>query len=256
MTSGGPSWVANIDRWGSICSIVALVSSWGFGRTLLTPTPTSALQAGSGRLPTILLLGGLAAAAHGILWSLAERGFGWKFGAGADGSLPQGWAAAVLSMSQTVPLVVLPLVYQSFVGLPITPRHHLLAGAFAIAAAVVGNLVMYGTSPRRFRGVRRSLCPVRKPLTLKTALELEALWSCMHFGSTALIYRLVVTIPDATLFSVGFTPALGSILFFSGIVSFILLRYPGSLTDRSWIGVRGVVSGVILSVTLEGAMLT
>jgi hypothetical protein len=51
-------------------------------------------------------------------------------------------------------------------------------------------------------------------------------------------------------------PALGALLFFFGIVSFILLRYPGSLTDRSRISVRGVVSGIIMFVTLEGAMLT
>jgi hypothetical protein len=44
--------------------------------------------------------------------------------------------------------------------------------------------------------------------------------------------------------------------FFFGIVSYILLRYPGSLTERSWIQVRGVISGMILLVALEGGMLT
>jgi hypothetical protein len=44
--------------------------------------------------------------------------------------------------------------------------------------------------------------------------------------------------------------------FFFGIVSFILLRFPGSITERSWIQARGVISGIILLVALEGGMLT
>jgi hypothetical protein len=50
-------------------------------------------------------------------------------------------------------------------------------------------------------------------------------------------------------------PAIGAGVFFFGIVTFILLRYPGSLHDRSWIQVRGVLAGLILSVALEGGML-
>jgi hypothetical protein len=255
VTPGSQSWIVNVDRWGSICSIVAFISTWSFGRVLLTPAPASALQAGPGRLPTILLLGGLAAAAHGILWSLAERGFAWKFGAGAR-TLPQGWSAALLSLTQTIPLVVVPLAYQQFAGVPITPRRHLLAGACAIAAAVAGNIVMYGTSSRGFRGVRRSISSLRTPLTLKKAVLLEAIWALMHFVCTALVYRLVVAFPTGTVFSVTIAPLLGAVFFFFGIVSFILLRFPGSLTERSWIQVRGVVSGLILLVALEGGMLT
>jgi hypothetical protein len=256
VTAGPQSWVVNIDRWGSICSIVAFISTWSFGRVLLTPAPASALQAGPGRLPTILLLGGLAAAAHGILWSLAERGFAWKFGAGGSRTLPQGWSAALLSLTQTVPLVVVPFAYEQFAGVPITPRRHLLAGACAIAAAVAGNIVMYGTSSRGFRGVRRSISPLKKQLTLKKAVILEAIWALMHFICTAFVYRLVVALPTGTVLSVTIAPALGAMFFFFGIVSFILLRFPGSITERSWIQARGVISGIILLVALEGGMLT
>jgi hypothetical protein len=256
VTAGTPSWIANIDRWGSICSIIAFISSLSFGRVLLTPTPASTLEAGPGRLPTILLLGGLAAAGHGILWSLAERGFGWKFGAGGSRTLPQGWSAAILSMTQTIPLIVVPFAYQHLVGIPIVPRRHLLAGACALAAAVLGNIAMYGTRSRGFRGIRRSISPLRTPLTLKKAVELEAIWAFMHFTCTALVYRLIVAFPSGTVLSVVVAPAVGAVSFFFGIVSFILLRYPDSISDRSWIQVRGVVSGIILLVCLEGGMLT
>jgi len=227
-----------------------------FGRVLLTPTPASALQAGPGRLPTILLLGGLAAAGHGILWSLAERGFTWKFGAGGSRTLPQGWPAALLSVTQTIPLVLVPLAYQQLVGVPIVPHRHLLAGTCALAAAVLGNIAMYGTSSRGFRGVRRMISPLRNPLTLKKAVELEAIWAFMHFTCTALVYRMVVAFPSGTVFSVAVAPVVGAAFFFFGIVSFILLRFPGSIKERSWIQVRGVVSGIILLVALEGGMLT
>jgi hypothetical protein len=138
-----------------------------------------------------------------------------------------------------------PLAYEHFVGVPITPRRHLLAGACAIAAAVLGNIVMYGTSSRGFRGVRRSISPLRKPLSLKKAVVLEAIWALMHFICTAFVYRMVVAFPTGTVFSVAIAPALGATFFFFGIVSFILLRFPGSLTERSWIQVRGVISGMI-----------
>jgi len=159
-------------------------------------------------------------------------------------------------LTQTIPLILVPLVYQQLVGIPIVPRRHLLAGTCALAAAVLGNIVMYGTSSRGFRGLRRTISPLRQALTLKKAVELEAIWAFMHFTCTALVYRLVVAFPSGTVLSVAVAPAVGAVFFFFGIVSFIFLRYPGSITERSWIQVRGVVSGIILLVCLEGGMLT
>jgi hypothetical protein len=85
---------------------------------------------------------------------------------------------------------------------------------------------------------------------------LEAIWALMHFVCTAFVYRLVVALPTGTVLSVTIAPALGAMFFFFGIVSFILLRFPGSITERSWIQARGVISGIILLVALEGGMLT
>jgi len=44
-------------------------------------------------------------------------------------------------------------------------------------------------------------------------------------------------------------------VWFFGINIFILVKYPGSLIDKTWIQVRGVVAGLLLAITLEGGML-
>jgi hypothetical protein len=213
----------------------------------------SALTAGPGRLPIILVIGLLAAAGHGVLWSASEWALGWHFEGGGFRSLPSGWSAIVLSLTQTAPLVALPLVYQKLSGFPIVPLRHLVAGGCAVAAAAVGNLLMYGTGARAFKGIRRRLAP-RLELTLWRAIALEALWATMHFGCTAVVYRAVVASPLLSVRAVLAAPAWGAAVFYFGIVTFILLR-PGTLRQRRWIQARGVVSGVILSVTLQGAML-
>jgi hypothetical protein len=244
----------DINVWGSICSIGAVApTAWGFLHQLVTPTSMSALAAGPGRLPTILVLGGLAAAAHGILWSVAEWAFGWHFEAGGYRSLPSGWSAIVLSLTQTVPLVAVPLGYQAFSGVPIIPQRHLLAGISAIGAAIVGNLVMYGSGRRTFLGLRRRFAP-RLELTRGRAIVLEAIWATMHFACTSVLYRTVVVAPRWSVPSLLTAPVLGAALFFFGMVTFILLR-PGAVRERRWIQARGVIAGVILSVALEGSML-
>lgn len=66
----------HVNRWGSICSIfVVLVSAVQFLWRLLQPpaSPAFSSTAGPQRLQAILPIGLIAAAAHCVLWSLAER---------------------------------------------------------------------------------------------------------------------------------------------------------------------------------------
>jgi hypothetical protein len=76
----------------------------------------------------------------------------------------------------------------------------------------------------------------------------------MHFGCTAVVYRAVVVAPRLSIPAVMAAPAWGAAVFFFGMLSFILLR-PGALRQRRWIQARGVFSGVILAVLLQGGML-
>jgi hypothetical protein len=249
------SWLGNIDRWGSICSIVAFVSTgFGFLRQMLPPAPSAPQFGGSDRLLTILLLGLMAAVAHGILWSLVERFCGWTFGAGGHGKLPEGWPAVVLSATMTIPLIVVPMAYQAFIRVPLVPPRHIAASAAILVTGALGHLLMYGSKWARFPGVRRRIMPLRERLTLPIALLLEVIWTCVHFVSIALVYR-IVTASNRDVAHVILGPLLGAGVFFFGIVTFILLRYPGSLKDRTWIQVRGVLAGLILLVALEGGML-
>jgi hypothetical protein len=207
----------NINLLGGVCSIATVAPTlWGFIRQLVTPTTVSAIAAGPGRLLTILVIGGLAAAAHGVLWSGTELAFGWQFEAGGHELLPSGWSAIALSVTQTLPLVALPVLYQAFSGVRIVPANHVIAGVVAIAAAAVGNLVMYGAGSS-FKGLRRRLAPGLE-LTRGRAIALEALWATMHFGCTAVVYRAVVSAPHFSIPAVWAAPVWGGAAFFFGMV--------------------------------------
>ena len=47
---------------------------------------------------------------------------------------------------------------------------------------------------------------------------------------------------------------LSTLLFLFGVSVFILVRFPDSLTDRTWIQVRGVIGGLLLMFALSGGM--
>src|SRR5258708_23881436 len=104
-----------INLWASIFTIVGTVVTFAiFLLSLLKPPsgmPISFDLSGLPRVQAILFIGLAAAAAHGLLWSLAESIFSWHFKAGGGASLPHGGSAVVLSATMTVPLLYLPALY-------------------------------------------------------------------------------------------------------------------------------------------------
>jgi len=242
---------------GSICSIGAfLASSIGFGRGLLVPRHAFQMPSGPTRLYTILFLGSLGAVAFGVLWSLTERKFHWRFGAGGCDSLPQGWAAVALSATMTVPLILIPPLFQRLANVQVTRPRHFLAGAVVVILAALAHLFLYGSKLLGFAGARSLIFPLNTPPQLRRALLMELVYTCTHFCSIVLAYRIVVDSQFGPLdISVVGKTLLSAAVFFFGMMAYILLRYPESLQEKTWIQVRGVIAGILLMVTLTGGML-
>jgi hypothetical protein len=211
--------------------------------------------AGFPRLEAILFIGLAAAAAHGLLWALAEKLFGWNFGGGGGSSLPHGWSAAILSVTMTVPLVAFPLAYERLAHTPMVLPGHWLAGCFIVVFAALGHIFLYGTKRNQLSGVRNVLFPLGSS-DWRRELLMESIYAVTHFSSIVLIYRVVIQSQLGPLTVSTILPALISgALWLSGVSIFIFLKYPDSLKDKKWIEVRGVLHALMLMVTLTGGML-
>lgn len=70
-----------------------LSSIVGFSFCIAERTSNLPTKSGLTGLNVVFHLSVLTAIAFGVLWSLAERQFGWSFGAGGGDALPSGWSA-------------------------------------------------------------------------------------------------------------------------------------------------------------------
>ena len=85
---------------------------------------------------------------------------------------------------------------------------------------------------------------------------MELIFCFINFATIVLPYRIAVWSQLGPLDgSVLWSTVLPAAVWFFGINIFILVKYPGSLIDKTWIQVRGVVAGLLLAITLEGGML-
>jgi hypothetical protein len=191
-----------------------------------------------------------------VLWSLTERLFGWSFGAGGGTSLPRGPSAVLLSVTMTLPLIVVPLAYQRFAGEEVLCQRHLAAAGAIIVASACAHVFLYGANAIRFAGIRRILFPLGSRAHLRLAVLMEAIYNIFHFSSIVLVYRIIVVSAISPLGkSVLWVTAITAMVFFFGVNIFIFLRWPDSVTDKTWIQVRGVIAGLLLVITLQGGML-
>jgi len=131
-----------------------LVSADEFVERIVEPSAAFPLLSQQGRLNVAIHLALLTAVCYGLLWSFAERVFSWKYGAGGGDSLPQGVSAVVLSTTVTIPLVLVPPIYQRSVGTQFLGSGHFIAGAGVILAGVLAHCLIYGTEAVRFPGLR------------------------------------------------------------------------------------------------------
>jgi len=247
-----------INRVAAICGIIwfaATVAQFLF--KLLAPLPGLPNLTGLPKLQTILFIGFVAAAGHAVLWSSAERFmFHTKFGAGGGDSLPEGWSAVVLSLTMTIPLVLLPPLYERVSHSQIVLPRHLYAACFVVVFAAIGHIFLYGAKLIHFRGVRNLIFPVGSGPDRRRALLMETIYAATHFGSTVLIYRIMV---DARLGSLGamvvYPSLVSASVWLSGVCVSIFLQYPDSLVDKRSIEVRGIIHALMLVVAVQGGML-
>ena len=249
---------SQINWWGSVCSIVVTAVAGVKWLAAILQPPSSGVPlhnlASLQRLQTILFLGLAAAALHGVLWLLAERAFRWNFDAGAE-SLPHGWSAVALSLTMTIPLVLLPPLYARFTYIQVVPPGHWVAALFVLLFAAVGHVFLYGAKAINFPGIRNILFPLNSAPSRYRALQSEFAYAATHFGSIALVYRVVVWSRVGPLNVATILPALISAIFWFSAVSIFIFLYPDSLASKEGTGVRGVLNALMLTITLQGGML-
>jgi hypothetical protein len=207
---------------------------------------------GGDRLNVVLHLSVLTALAYGIVWSLSERVFGWTYGAGGGDVLPAGWSAIVLSLSVTLPLALIPFLYQTVTHVKVLLPSHWRAMFLVILLGAAAHLLVYGIGS--VPGIRQRMAPLGEETPFKRALEAEALYVITYFGLIVLPYRLVVNPTEPLSGLLLWRIVIPGMVFFFGMTLFIGLKYPGSLSDRTWIQVRGVISGLVMMFCFCGAM--
>jgi serine/threonine protein kinase len=222
---------------------------------LLTTPRMASSQAliGFPRMQAILWIAVAVALAHGVLWALAERLFGWNFGEGT--SLPQGFSAVILSLTMTVPLIVVPPLYEHLFHTSIISPRHWLGGALIVVFSAFGHLILYGSETLQFVGLRNLIFPLGISEWYR-ALPMEVIYAVMHFSTVVLLYRVVVGSQSGPLTVHALLPALIACLtWLSADFILILLKYPGSLADSHLIVIRGFLNAITLMMTLTGGML-
>jgi hypothetical protein len=228
------------------------------------------LREASNVISTTALLFGLlatglgAAVLHGVLWTIVDINCRWYFGSGGGSRMPTGWEAVLLSVTVTVPLIVVPPISQLLMRLFLDPQsayfnipaRHYLAGIVVIACGAIGHLLLYGGPTFRFSGLKNLIFPIGAPPSRGVAIEMELIYACVHFSSIALVYQLVVHGIWLPTFAMLFHLVIFAFVWFFFVVVFILLFYPWSLDHSRGREFRGLVSGIVLMVSLTCAMLT
>jgi serine/threonine protein kinase len=223
---------------------------------LKTTPPRASSQALTGpqRLQVIFWIGVAVTIAHGVLWALAERLGAWNFG-GGGASLPQGLSAVTLSLTMTVPLIVVPSVFERVFHTSIISPRHWIGGALIVVFSAFGHLILYGSKTIQFVGLRNLIFPLDISEWYR-ALPMELIYAVVHFSSIVLLYRVVVGSKSGPLTARALLPALiACLIWLSGDSIFIFLKYPASLADSRWIEVRGFLNATMLMMTLTGGML-
>lgn len=101
-------------KFGSFIANVATLV--GLGLYISDRRSTLATKSGPEALGIVVYLTLLVAIFYGVLWIVTERILKTNYAAGGAGRMPAGWAAVALSLSLTLPLGIVPIVYQRLTG--------------------------------------------------------------------------------------------------------------------------------------------
>jgi hypothetical protein len=224
----------------NILAILASIASLAL--TVIQGKADTAVH-GSAGLNIVIHLALLTVIGYGILWSLAERIFHWNFGSGGGDSLPTGWSAVVLSLSVTLPLALVPVIYQWIRGIRFVSPFHWQASLLMVCLGVVSHLVMYGTNAN---GIRQRYARTGEYANLNVAVLLEFIYSVVYFFLIVLPYRIVAQPGEHASTLIVARTILPAFAYFFCMMAFEIIKYPGSLRDRTWIQVRGFYAGIII----------
>lgn len=249
-----------ISEWITILGLPSAIgwlgSTYATVVRLMRPQLSLPSLSGLPRFQAVVLIALGAAAAYGITWSLAERlVFHSNYESGGHESLPQGWAAVIQSTTMTVPLTVFPLLYGWLFHIQVVQSGHLLASCCAICVSALGHLVLYGVKGG-FSGLRAKIAPLNSIPSLWRGLGMEAVYAAVHFISIVMAYLLVLRMySDRSVTGIALSTLISALMWLFGVTTFILLKYPDSLADKTTVGLRGVINGLMLLIALQGGML-
>jgi hypothetical protein len=239
-------------KLGSVLANFASIA--GFAFYIADRTSSLPNVSGPEALNRVLHLAVLSAILYGVIWSLAERVFGWNYGAGGGDTEPSGWSAIVLSLSMTLPLAFVPFAYGKVVRVTVIHPLHWRAILFVVLLGAGAHLLMYGTKSRIPNGIRHRIVPSRQHPPFSSSLLLELVSSITYFVFIVLPYRIIVDPAEPLRQLILGRTLLSCSVFFFGMTLFIALKYPGSLRDRTWIQVRGIFGGLLMMFCLCGGM--
>jgi hypothetical protein len=150
-------WHEKLGVVGSVLGIIGFIV-WMWGLFPPSSYPPTALN-GSARVLWVAAFGVATSVVHAVLWRCAEAKFGWDFSAGGRDEPPTGWQAAVLSATITLPLVIIPPLFQLVSGyeLFISIGAHFWAGFGMIVSGVLGHILLYGTRTPYYIGLRNAI---------------------------------------------------------------------------------------------------
>lgn len=246
-----------IEQWRSIISgVFAVGSAVGAGNSLIKPSLIfPSLSGGICKLNIMLDIGLLTAIFYGISWSLIELIRKWDYGAGGGEKSPEGISAILLSFTLTIPLVFVPVGFQWLIGIHLVQPRHLIGGIVIIFFGALGHLIMYGTGPKTYAGLRAKIAKTSVgALNTWRFFIIEIAFIVVYFLTIVVPYRMIVLSsypllkqlsPFSTLSFMG--------LFFFGVVAFDIVKYR-SLNDKRWLQAKGIVAGILLPIALCLAM--
>jgi hypothetical protein len=241
-----------VNLLGVVSAVITIVA-FPFQKGIITPrSPGESLN-------QFIHLTILIFITYGLIWHLTQTLYNWLYDTGARGVLPHGYSAMWLSLSLTIPVMVMPILYQLVTNKIVVTKGHLAASFAMIVVNILTNFILYGAY--KYIGTVNFIVPLQEILNgLKTysasrLLVMQALNefinAFVNVGPTLLsylvVYRLVI----------GRTPAIdgtmlihvlaGCLITFIPIELYILIKYPDSLLDSIWINVRGIVASVSMS---------
>ena|SRR5438094_65497 len=239
-------------KFGSfIANVGTLV---GLGLYISDRRPTLAAKSGPEALGIVVYLTLLVAIFYGLLWVLAEWILKTNYGAGATGRLPAGWAAVVLSLTLTLPLGIVPVVYQHLTGNGIVYPSHWRAFFISLLLGAGIHLLVYGTNSEKPNGLRQRILPQASDPDYTRAVLMEVIYGLIFFSLMVIPYRLIAN-PGQSLTDLIFgRTLLPALTFVCGMAFYIVIKFPKSMNDPIWIQTRGLLGGILTVFCLCGGM--